>query len=158
VRDVSTSNQGKTVSSWWRVLASSARFLRVSSLRGAFAATFLCGFTNSLQFDACTAYVRCPPAHHKYIRTTNLAERSIEEERRRTKTIPRFFDEESGLKLCYAALIRASERWQRITISDFDRTRMAALRDQLHHEHLMRRGKATAGPKSAAKTGGVAVA
>ena len=94
----------------------------------------------------------------KYIRTTNLAERSIEEERRRTKTIPRFFDEKSGLKLCYAALIRASERWQRVTISDFDRTRLAALREQLHQEYLARRGKATMGVKSAAKMGGAAVA
>lgn len=108
-------------------------------------------------FEACVAYLRCPPAHFKYIRTTNLAERAIEEERRRTKTIPRFFDEKSGLKLCYAALIRASERWQRITISDFDRTRLAALREQLHHEYLTRRGKATTGAKSAVKTGGVAV-
>jgi transposase-like protein len=109
-------------------------------------------------FEACIAYLRCPPTHFKYIRTTNLAERSIEEERRRTKTIPRFFDEKSGLKLCYAALIRASERWQRVTITDFDRTRLAALRDQLHHEYLVRRGKATSGAKSTVKTGGAAVA
>lgn len=109
-------------------------------------------------FEACVAYLRCPPEHHKFIRTTNLAERSIEEERRRTKTIPRFFDEKSGLKLCYAALMRASARWQRVTISDFDRTRLAALRDQLHQEYLARRGKANAGPKSAGKTGGATAA
>jgi transposase-like protein len=41
-------------------------------------------------FEACIAYLRCPANHHKYIRTTNLAERSIEEERRRSKVIPRF--------------------------------------------------------------------
>jgi putative transposase len=92
-------------------------------------------------FEACVAYLRCPPAHHKFIRTTNLAERAIEEERRRTKTIPRFFDEKSGLKLCYAALMRASARWQRVTISDFDRVRLANLREQLHQEYLIRRGK-----------------
>jgi putative transposase len=44
-------------------------------------------------FEATIAYLRCPPEHHKYIRTTNLAERSIEEERRRTNTIPHFFNE-----------------------------------------------------------------
>jgi transposase-like protein len=104
-------------------------------------------------FEACIAHLRCPPAHHKFIRTTNLAERSIEEERRRTKTIPRFFDEKSGLKLCYAALLRASKRWQRVTISDFDRTRLAALRDQLHQEYLARHGQATAAP-SVRKPGG----
>ena len=41
-------------------------------------------------FEACIAYLRCPANHHKYIRTTNLAERSIEEERWRSKVIPRF--------------------------------------------------------------------
>lgn len=94
-------------------------------------------------FEACIAYLRCPPDHHKYIRTTNLAERAIEEERRRTKTIPRFFDEDSCLKLCYASLMRASQRWQRVTISEFDRTRLSLLREQLHQEYLTRRGKAT---------------
>jgi transposase-like protein len=91
-------------------------------------------------FEACVAYLRCPPDHHKYIRTTNLAERSIEEERRRTKVIPHFFDEKGGLKLCFAALMRASRRWQRVSISEFDRTRLAALRDQLHEEFRQRRG------------------
>src|SRR5437763_11647525 len=104
-------------------------------------------------FDACIAYLRCPPDHHKYIRTTNLAERSIEEERRRTKTIPRFFDEKSGLKLCYAALLRASKRWQRVTINDFDRTRLAVLREQLHQEYLARHGRA-AMTSSTLQTGG----
>jgi hypothetical protein len=67
-------------------------------------------------------------------------------------------DVKSGPKLCYAALIRASERWQRITISDFDHTRLAALRDQLHLEYLARHGKATTGAHAAVKAGGVAVA
>lgn len=92
-------------------------------------------------FEACVAYLRCPPAHHKYIRTTNLAERAIEEEKRRTKTIPHFFNEKGSLKLCYAALLRASQRWQRVTITDFDRVRLAQLRTHLHDEYLARRGK-----------------
>ncbi len=92
-------------------------------------------------FEACIAYLRCPPAHHKYIRTTNLAERAIEEERRRTKTIPHFFNERGGLKLCYAALLRASQRWQRVTISEFDRTRLKVLWEQLHQEYPARRGR-----------------
>ncbi len=93
-------------------------------------------------FEACIAYLRCPPAHHKFIRTANLAERAIEEEKRRSKTIPRFFDEKSCLKLCYASLLRASRRWQRVTISEFDRTRLGLLREQLHQEYLARRGQA----------------
>jgi transposase-like protein len=100
-------------------------------------------------FEACVAYLRCPPDHHKYIRTTNLAERSIEEERRRTKVIPRFFDEKGGLKLCYAALIRASRRWQRVSISAFDRVRLEGLRAQLHEGYLARRGRAAPAPDSA---------
>ena len=43
--------------------------------------------------DACLSFLRCPPLHHKRIRTTNLIERSFLEQRRRTKTIPRFWDE-----------------------------------------------------------------
>jgi transposase-like protein len=93
-------------------------------------------------FEACIAYLRCPPEHHRYIRTTNLAERAIEEERRRTKTIPHFFTEKGSLKLAFAALLRASQRWQRVTISDFDRLRLTQLRAQLHEEFLARRGRA----------------
>lgn len=92
-------------------------------------------------FEACIAYLRCPPDHHKYVRTTNLAERAIEEEKRRTKTIPRFFDEKSCLKLCYASLMRASQRWQRVRITEFDRTRVMVLRDQLHQEYLKRHNR-----------------
>jgi transposase-like protein len=92
-------------------------------------------------FEACIAYLRCPPAHHKFIRTTNLAERAIEEERRRSKTIPRFFDEKSCLKLCFTSLLRASQRWQRITISEFERVHLDLLREQLHQEYLARHGK-----------------
>lgn len=102
-------------------------------------------------FEACIAYLRCPADHHKYIRTTNLAERSIEEERRRTKTIPRFFDEKSCLKLCYGSLIRASNRWRKLRITEFDRTRLSVLRQQLHEEFLQRRNKtqpASAAPKT----------
>ena len=57
-----------------------------------------------------------------------------------------------------SALIRASERWQRVTISDFDRTRLAALREQLHQEYLTRRGRPTSGGSSIKQTGGVAAA
>ena len=50
-------------------------------------------------WEACVAYLRCPAIHHRRIRTTNLLERSFVEERRRTRTIPRFFTERSCLKL-----------------------------------------------------------
>lgn len=85
-------------------------------------------------FEACIAYLRCPPAHHRYIRTTNLAERSIEEERRRSKVIPRFFDEKSALKICFASLLRASGRWQRVQMTDWDRLHLDRLRQDLYSQ------------------------
>jgi transposase-like protein len=81
--------------------------------------------------EASLAHLRLPVAHHKYVRTTNLIERSFLEERRRTKIIPRFFDERSCLKLVYATLVRASQRWQRIRINDVERAFLARLRQQL---------------------------
>jgi len=37
-------------------------------------------------------HLRCPVRHRKFITSTNLAERSFEEEKRRSKVLPRFFD------------------------------------------------------------------
>ena len=42
-------------------------------------------------WEASVAYLRCPEIHHKRIRTTNLLERSLLNERRRARSIPRFF-------------------------------------------------------------------
>ncbi|MBI4507908.1 MAG: transposase [Chloroflexi bacterium] len=39
---------------------------------------------------ACIAYLGCPADHHKYLRTTNLADRSFEEERRRARVVRAF--------------------------------------------------------------------
>ncbi|HLW58552.1 MAG TPA: IS256 family transposase [bacterium] len=81
--------------------------------------------------EASLAHLRLPIAHRKCVRSTNLIERSFEEERRRTKVIPRFFDERSCLKLVYATLVRASRRWQRIRITDAERAHLRRLRQQL---------------------------
>ena len=78
--------------------------------------------------EASLAHLRLPVAHRKYVRTTNLIERSFLEERRRTKIIPRFFDERSCLKLVYATLVRASQRWQRIRVTDAERVHLLRLR------------------------------
>ena len=82
-------------------------------------------------FEACIAHLRCPAAHHKRIRTTNLLERSFLEERRRTKVIPRFFTEKSCLKLAFATLWRASQRWHGIRISEIERQQLRRLRGKL---------------------------
>ncbi len=60
-----------------------------------------------------------------------MIERSFLEERRRTKIIPRFFDKRSCLKLVYATLVRASQRWQRIRITDAERAHLLRLRQAL---------------------------
>jgi transposase-like protein len=81
--------------------------------------------------DASLMHLRVPPAHRKFVRTTNLIERSFEEERRRTKVIPRFFDERSCLKLAFAALERAARRWQKVTITELEQRQLALLRKEL---------------------------
>jgi putative transposase len=82
-------------------------------------------------WEACVAYLRCPAIHHKRIRTTNLLERSFLEERRRTRTIPRFFSEKSCLKLVFATLWRASQRWQGVRMSEIERQQLRLLRRDL---------------------------
>ena len=61
-----------------------------------------------------------PATHRRRLRTTNLVERSFVEERRRTKTLPRFFTERSCLKLVRATLIRAGARWQRVRVTPLE--------------------------------------
>jgi putative transposase len=51
-----------------------------------------------------------PVRHRIRVRTTNLAERSFVEERRRTKVISRFPDEQAANKLIFATMIHAAER------------------------------------------------
>jgi transposase-like protein len=65
------------------------------------------------------------------VRTTNLAERSFVEERRRTKVVGRFGDEKSAMKLVFATMIRAADRWCRVSISDLERHQLTLLRAQL---------------------------
>ena len=85
-------------------------------------------------FEACIAHLRLPIAHRRVIRTTNLLERLFGEERRRTKVIPHAFGERAVLKLMYAALIRASQTWRRIVISEFELKQIDELRSELESE------------------------
>jgi putative transposase len=84
--------------------------------------------------EACLAFLNCPAIHHRRIRTTNLLERAFVEERRRTRTIPRFFDERSCLKLVFATLWQASERWKKIRMSDIECKQLDHLRRKLKLE------------------------
>jgi len=89
-------------------------------------------------FDACIAHLRFPLRHRRVVRTTNLLERLFLEERRRTKVIPNAFGERPVLKLMYAAVIRAAERWRGIAIGEFEQRQLRAIRDELGRAHAVR--------------------
>jgi putative transposase len=86
-------------------------------------------FTDDL--EALLAIHRVPVRHRIRVRTTNLAERSFAEERRRTKVIPRLMDEQAAMKLVYATMIRAADRWCRVSITDLERHQLTLLRTEL---------------------------
>ena len=76
--------------------------------------------------EASLAHLKLPPLHRRMIRTTNLCERAFGEQRRRTKVIPRFFDEKSCLKLTFATLWRASTRWRGLKFNEVERKQLQA--------------------------------
>jgi len=64
--------------------------------------------------DACLTHLMFPEQLRRFIRTTNLIERSFVEEKRRTKIIPCHQNERGALNLVFAVLIRASFSWRNI--------------------------------------------
>jgi transposase-like protein len=86
-------------------------------------------FTDDL--EALLAIHRVPVRHRIRVRTTNLAERSFVEERRRTKVVGRLPDEKAAMKLEFATMIRAADRWCRVSISDLERHQLRLLRVDL---------------------------
>lgn len=73
---------------------------------------------------ASLAHLKLPTLHRQSIRTTNLVERSFEEERRRAKVLPRFRTEKECLKLVFGVLWRASERWRRVRCSEIEQKQL----------------------------------
>ena len=80
--------------------------------------------------EALLAIHRVPVRHRIRVRTTNLAERSFVEERRRTKVAGRLPGEKAAMKLVFATMIRAADRWSRVSISDLERHQLRLLLDQ----------------------------
>jgi transposase-like protein len=76
--------------------------------------------------EASLNHLKLPSLHHKSIRTTNLVERGFEEERRRSKVIPKFRTEKECLKLVFATLWRASERWLKVKFTEIERRQLDA--------------------------------
>ena len=81
--------------------------------------------------EALLAIHRVPVRHRIRVRTTNLAERGFEEERRRTKVIPRLMSERATMKLAFATMIRAADRWCRVSVNDIERHQLKLLRTEL---------------------------
>ena len=67
--------------------------------------------------EECLTALRFPESHRKRIRTTNLLERLFSEGRRRSKIVPRFMNERSGLSLMFAVLVDASASWRGVKIN-----------------------------------------
>jgi putative transposase len=103
-------------------------------------------------FEACIAHLRFPLGHRRAIRTTNLLERLFGEARRRTKVIPHAFGERAVLKLIYAALIRAAERWRGLKFTEFERRQLKAIRDELDGDFAARTAPATSVTVTASPT------
>jgi transposase-like protein len=78
--------------------------------------------------EASLNHLSVPQRHQQYVRTSNLAERAFEEERRRTKVIPQLWEEGGLVKLVFAVLIRVSERWGKKCFSEFEQQQIRSLR------------------------------
>src|SRR5262245_21308097 len=80
--------------------------------------------------EASLNHLYVPQRHQQYVRTSNLAERAFEEERRRTKVIPHLWDEGSVVKLVFAVWLRVSERWGKKCFSEFEQQQIRSLRQR----------------------------
>lgn len=98
-------------------------------------------------FEAMIAHLRLPVTHRRATRTTNLCLNACSLGRR-LKIIPNAFGEKAVLKLIFAAMTRAAERWRAVGVAEFERRQMDALGDELDQEY-----EGEIGPKRNASTG-----
>ena len=97
-------------------------------------------------FGACVAHLKLPLTHRRATRTTNLLERLFGEERRRSKVIPHAFGERAVMKLMFAALLRASEKWRGVRMTEFEVRQLTLLRNELNEQFATQHAPATAQP------------
>jgi len=117
IRDAATLEQGR------------ARLQEVlTKYRGLYPSAMACLEDDA---EASLNHLKLPARLRQLVRSTNLLERTFEEGRRRTKVIPRFFAEKPCLKLVFAALIRACERWARVNFSALELEQLDTLRRTL---------------------------
>ena len=81
--------------------------------------------------EASLHHLKVPLRHRQYVRTSNLAERAFEEERRRTKVIPHLWDAASLVRRVFAVLMRVGERWGKKQYREFEQHQIRALRQSL---------------------------
>jgi transposase-like protein len=75
------------------------------------------------------AAVQCfNDGHRRYIRTTNLLERTFEEQKRRTKVLPQHQHERGAVGLVFAVLWRVSQKWQRVTMTSLELAQLRNIR------------------------------
>jgi len=97
----------------------------IETYAGKYPAVVKC-FTDDL--EACLVHLSYPLAHRRYIRTTNLLERSFQEEKRRTKVIPHHVNERGATKLVFGVLIRSSRRWNRVKMTNLELAQLRNIR------------------------------
>lgn len=78
---------------------------------------------------SCITHLKYPLGHRRYIRTTNLLERSFEEQKRRTKVFPQHQSERACVGLVFAVLKRAADGWIKITMSQLELVQLKNLRN-----------------------------
>jgi transposase-like protein len=79
--------------------------------------------------EASLNHLYVPQRHQVDVRTSNLAERAFEEERRRTKVIPHWWDEGSVVKLVFAVLIRVRTAGARSGLVTLNNSKSVACAD-----------------------------
>lgn len=83
-------------------------------------------FTEDL--GACLAHLRYPEGHRRYIRTTNLLERTFEEEKRRTKVFPQHQHERGAVGLVFGVLYRVSKKWRHVSMTPLELAQLRNIR------------------------------
>jgi putative transposase len=83
-------------------------------------------FTEDL--EACLVHLKYPEGHRQYIRTTNLLERTFEEEKRRTKVFPQHQHERGVVGLVFGVLWRASKKWNRVSMTPLELAQLRNIR------------------------------
>ena len=98
----------------------------IAEHRDAFPAAMKC---LEQDLEECLTALKFPFLHRRSIRTTNLLERLFGEGRRRSKVVPRFLSETSGLSLMFAVLVDASEGWHGVRMRPYIEERLRQMVD-----------------------------